>query len=301
MLEIRQLRHFVVVAEELSFTRAARKIPIAQSALSASVRSLERRLHTELFRRTGHSVELTESGEVLLVEARKVLRAADDAEEAVADVEGGIRGRLRIGIMQSLAFGALTDLLIAFRRRRPLVQMEVRLEPRGSRELLRAVQRNRLDLGFVALPCEYPGDIHVTPLTSEPLAVVTPRDHPLADKQTIAIDDLGGEEFVEYPEGWGIRRRVDQIFAERQLEREVIIEVADCRTACELALGGLGFAFVIPSALPGSEPVLQRTEPVIDVEVSLIASKKHASRAAIKAFVAMVEERFTPPPRRATN
>jgi DNA-binding transcriptional LysR family regulator len=301
MLELRQLRHFVVVAEELSFTRAARKIPIAQSAVSASVRSLERRLHTELFRRTGQAVELTESGEVLLVEARKVLRAADAAEEAVADVEGGIRGRLRIGILQSLAFGALTDLLITFRRRRPLVQMEVRVEPRGSRELLRAVQHGRLDIAFVALPGPYPQEVQVIPLSSEPLAVVTPEDHPLADMETIAIDDLGGEAFVEYPEGWGIRRWVDQIFSERHIEREIIIEVADCSTACELALGGLGVAFVIPSALPGAVPVLHRTEPAIDLEVSLIAAKKPAARAATRAFVAMVEDRFRPPPRRAPN
>jgi DNA-binding transcriptional LysR family regulator len=301
MLELRQLRHFMVVAEELSFTRAARKIPIAQSALSASVRSLERRLHTELFRRTGHSVVLTESGEVLLVEARKVLRAADEAEEAVADVEGGIRGRLRIGILQSLAFGALTDLLITFRRRWPLVQMEVRVEPRGSRELLRAVQRSRLDIAFVTLPDAYPQDVHVTPLSSEPLALVTPDDHPLAGKETIAIDDLGGEEFVDYPEGWGIRRIVDQVFSDRHLEREIIIEVADCSTARQLALGGLGLAFVITSALPGAEPAPHRTEPAIEFEVSLIASKQPASRAATKAFVTVVEEMFSPIPRRATN
>ena len=106
MLELRQLRHFVAVAEELSFTRAARKIPLAQSALSASVRSLERTLHTELFKRTGHSVVLTESGEVLLAEARKVLRALDEAQDAVADVEGGIRGTVRLGILQALACGS---------------------------------------------------------------------------------------------------------------------------------------------------------------------------------------------------
>jgi DNA-binding transcriptional LysR family regulator len=179
--------------------------------------------------------------------------------------------------------------------------MEVRVEPRGSRELLRAVQRSRLDIAFVTLPDAYPQDVHVTPLSSEPLALVTPDDHPLSGKETIAIDDLGGEEFVDYPEGWGIRRIVDQVFSERHLEREIIIEVADCSTARQLALGGLGVAFVITSALPGAEPALHRTEPAIEFEVSLIASKKPASRAATKAFVTMVEEMFSPIPRRATN
>jgi DNA-binding transcriptional LysR family regulator len=96
MSDVRQLR-----AEELSFTRAARKIPLAQSALSASVRSLERTLHAQLFNRTGQAVTLTEAGEVLLVEARKILRAMDEAQDAVAEVAGGFRGTLRLGILQA--------------------------------------------------------------------------------------------------------------------------------------------------------------------------------------------------------
>jgi DNA-binding transcriptional LysR family regulator len=291
-LELRQLRHFVAVAEELSFTRAARKFPLAQSALSASVRSLERTLHTELLKRTGHSVALTESGEVLLAEARKIFQMLDEAQDAVGAVEGGIRGTLRIGILQSLAFRAVTDLLIAFRVERPLIKLEVPIEPAGSRELLRAVQANRLDVAFVALPGEYPEDVHVVRLGSEPLALVMPADHRLAEKSTVAINDLGGEVFVDYPAGWGIRRSVDATFADLRLTREVVVEVADCSTACALALCGLGIAFVIPSAVSVSAAVLHRTEPAIDFEVSLVASKS-ASRAATKAFVDLVKDRFS--------
>lgn len=292
MLELRQLRHFVAVAEELSFTRAARKIPLAQSALSASVRSLERTLNTKLFKRTGHSVALTESGEVLLIEARKVLRALDEAQDAVAEVEGGIRGTVRLGILQALAFGALTDLLIAFRAQRPQVQLEVRVEPRGSVELLRAVQKGRLDVAFVSLPGEPAEDVDVLPLGADPLAVVVPHGHQLAGKTTIAIDELAGEAFVDYPQGWGIRRRVDQVFAARRLEREIVVEVGDCQTACSLALSGLGIAFVIPATVPSFKDVLHPTEPVIDLAISLISSRTPASRGATGAFVELVKNRL---------
>jgi DNA-binding transcriptional LysR family regulator len=295
MSELRRLRHFVAVAEELSFTRAARKIPLAQSALSASARSLERSLHTELFKRTGHSVALTESGEVLLADARKIFQARDEAQDAMADVEGAIRGTLRIGILQSLAFRAVTDLLIAFRVERPLIKLEVPIEPAGSRELLRAVQANRLDVAFVALPGEYPQDVHVIRLSSEPLALVMPPDHRLADQPCVAVSDLDSEVFVDYPTGWGIRRSVDATFADLKLRREVVVEVADRSTACALALCGLGIAFVIPSVVSVSEAVLHRTEPAIDFEVSVVASKS-ASRAATKAFVALVEDRFSSTP-----
>jgi DNA-binding transcriptional LysR family regulator len=290
MLELRQLRHFVAVAEELSFTRAARKIPLAQSALSASVRSLERTLHTELFKRTGHSVVLTESGEVLLIEARKVLQALDEAQDAVADIEGGIRGTVRLGILQALAFAPLADLLIAFREQRPQVQLDIRVEPRGSRELLRAVQQNRLDAAFVSIPGETPTDVDVLPLAAAPLAVVVPRDHRLAGKPTIAIDELAGEKFVDYPEGWGIRQLVDQAFEANHLQREIAVEVGDSQTACALALCGLGIAFLIPSTVLSFENVLHATEPVVALPVSLISSRRPTSRVATRAFVELVAD-----------
>jgi DNA-binding transcriptional LysR family regulator len=290
MLEVRQLRHFVAVAEELSFTRAARKIPQAQSALSASVRSLERTLHSELFKRTGHSVVLTESGEVLLIEARKVLQALDEAQDAVADVEGGMRGTVRLGILQALAFTPLADLLTAFRERRPQVQLDVRVEPRGSWELLRAVQQNRLDVAFVSIPGESPADVDVLPLAAATLAVVIPRGHRLAGKPTIAIDELAGQTFVDYPQGWGIRRLVDQVFEENRLQREIAVEVGDSQTACALALSGLGIAFLIPSTVPSFEDVLHATDPAVNLPVSLISSRKPASRAATRAFVDLVAD-----------
>jgi DNA-binding transcriptional LysR family regulator len=301
MLEVRQLRHFVAVADELSFARAARKVPIAQSALSASVRSLERSLHTELFKRTGHSIALTESGQVLLLEARKVLRALDEAQDAVADVEGGVRGTIRLGILQALAFDPLSEILIAYRARRPQVEIEVRVEPRGSIELLRAVQQGRLDIAFVALPDQVPTDIDLVSFGSHDLALVVPSDHRLAGETTIAIDDLASEAFVDYPEGWGIRRSVDQVFAERQLQREIVIEVADSQTACALARCGLGIAFVIPSAVGAFTEVLHPTEPVIDLEVALISSKNPLSRSATEAFVALVAEQFSTPMAKANS
>jgi DNA-binding transcriptional LysR family regulator len=290
MLELRQLRHFVAVAEELSFTRAARKIPLAQSALSASVRSLERALHTELFKRTGHSVVLTESGEVLLTEARKVLQAVDEAQDAVADVEGGIRGTVRLGILQAGAFAPLADLLAAFREQRPQVQLDVRVEPCGSLELLRAVQQNRLDAAFVSIPGEAPEDVDVLPLAAARLAVVVPHDHQLAGKATIALDELAGETFVDYPQGWGIRQLVDRVFDAHRLEREIAVEVGDSQTACALALCGLGIAFLIPSTVPSFEEVLHLTEPVVDLPISLISSRRPASRVATRAFVELVAD-----------
>ena len=292
MVELRHLRHFVAVAEELSFTNAARKIPIAQSALSASVHGLERRLCTQLFERTGQAVALTESGKVLLAEAQKILVAVERAKDAVAAVEGGVRGKVRIGILQSLAFEGMCDLLVDFHSRRPLIELDLWTEPAGSAELVRLVQQSRLDVAFVALPAVRGDGIEIVPLTSEPLRLAVPRDHPLSGRASIALSDLDRQSFVEYPSGWGIRQSVDRAFAEHGLQRTIAIEVADCRMAYELARGGLGLGFVIPTCVSRPDAQLHSTDPAIHFSVSLVASKSPAAPMATRAFVDVVLEHF---------
>lgn len=291
-MELRHLQHFIAVAEELSFTNAARRVHIVQSALSASIRSLERELGTELFKRTGHSVLLTESGKVLLVEARKITQAVTAAQDAVAAVEGGLRGLVRVGILQSLAFGDLVDVLVDFHSRRPQVRIETRVEPGGSRELVKAVQDGHLDVAFVGLPDESPADIDVAPLSCEALAVAVPRNHRLYGRPRVDIDELDGEPFVDYPPGWGIRCRVDQMFADRGLSRDIVVEIADCRTAFELALAGLGLAFVIPSSVGVRGDTLTQVTPAMPFEVSIITGIKPQPHAAARAFVDVVRAHF---------
>src|SRR5579859_2695158 len=101
-MELRQLEHFVAVAEERSFTRAAARLHLVQSTLSVSIKSLERELGGRLFDRTTHRVTLTDAGQALLAEARNALAAVDAARDAVAAAHGGLRGTVRVGIMRSL-------------------------------------------------------------------------------------------------------------------------------------------------------------------------------------------------------
>ncbi len=293
-MELRHLQHFIAVAEELSFTNAARRVHIVQSALSASVRSLERDLGTELFTRTGHSVLLTESGKVLLIEARKVADAVEAAQDAVAAVEGGLRGRARVGILQALALRDLADVLILFHSRRPHVRIEARVEPAGSGELVKSVQNGQLDVAFASLPGDdYPPDVDVVVLGRETLELAVPANHPLYGKDHIDLDELDGEAFVDYPAGWGIRRSVDRLFADRGLSREIVVEVADCRTAFELAVGGLGIAFVIPSTTAGGRnATLHQVTPAVPFEVSIVTGTQPPPRAATRAFVGLVLGHF---------
>src|SRR5882757_7843025 len=156
-MELRQLEYFVAVAEECHFTRAAKRMHVAQSGLSSSIRSLERELGASLFVRSTRQVELTPAGHALLVEARRALNATDAARDAVAAVQGLIRGSLAVGSLQCLHVVHLPAVLARFHTAHPGV--EIRLRHGGSNELADQVRTGRLDLAFVSLPMRAADDV----------------------------------------------------------------------------------------------------------------------------------------------
>jgi DNA-binding transcriptional LysR family regulator len=295
-VELRHLEHFVAVAEERSFTRAAARMHLVQSALSVSIRSLERELGGRLFDRTTHQVELTDAGRALLVEARNTLAAADAARDAVAAVHGGLRGSVRVGIMHSLTLIDLAAVLTRYHRERPQVQIIPSAAQGGSAELVRQVMDGRLDLAFAALPSDYPPGLTVRPLASEPILLACPDDHPLAQRRAIPLTELDGEPFVDFPSGWGTRLSVDRRFLESGLRRVVAVEVADVPTVIELVRAGFGFAFLSPSLASGSRNVALRPvrpEPVFMVSVITAADRRPS--AAAQALIDLVLTTYAAP------
>jgi DNA-binding transcriptional LysR family regulator len=288
-VELRHLEHFLAVAEERSFTRAAARIHLVQSALSVSVRSLEHELGTRLFDRTTHSVQLTDAGTVLVVEARRTLAAAEAALDAVAAVRGGLRGTVRIGIMLSLALIDLAGLLTRYHLEHPNVRLVPSPAEGGSADLVRDVSDGKLDLAFASLPAGHPKGLHLRTLAAEEMLLACPPDHPLAGRRRISLTELDGETFVDYPSGWGTRVSIDRLFAEAGLHREVAVEVGDIPTVSELVRAGFGFAFVSPSTLPDPQRLtLRHVRPHPRFVVSLVTPAARPSSAAAQAFVDLV-------------
>jgi DNA-binding transcriptional LysR family regulator len=310
-VELRHLEHFVAVAEDHSFTRAASRVHLVQSALSVSIRSLEKELGAQLFERTTHRVELTDAGSVLLTEARRTLAAADAARDAVAvaAVHGGLRGTVRIGIMHSLSLIDLAALLTTYHRDRPRVQLVPTAAQGGSAELVREVIDGRLDLAFAALPSEYPAAISVRRLAAEEMVLACPPDHPLARRKRIGLSELDGERFVEFPPGWGTRLAVDRLFQNAGLRREIAVEVADISNVLDLVNAGFGLAFLGPSTVADlHRAALRRVRPAPEFTVSLITSSERTPSAAARALVDLVTATFPgsarvprPQPRTATT
>jgi DNA-binding transcriptional LysR family regulator len=285
-MELRQLEHFIAVAEESSFTRAAQRLHLVQSTLSVSIRGLERELGGRLFERTTHQVRLTDAGRALLTEARTTLAAADAARDAVADVLGGVRGTVHVGIMHSLRLFDLAAVLTRYHAMHPRVQIVPHTALGGSAELVAGVLDGELDLAFTALPGRYPHGLAVTPLAAEPLRLACPEGHPLAERERIELAELDGERFVDFPAGWGTRASVDRIFEREGLQREIAVEVTDIPTAVELVRAGFGLAFLGESLTVGARPVpLRPIHPEPMFEVSLVIPTGRRMSAAARAFV----------------
>jgi DNA-binding transcriptional LysR family regulator len=246
-----------VVAEELSFTRASRRLHVVQSGVSSSIQGLERELGVSLFDRDRHRVTLTTAGLALLPEARATLAAAQAAAEAVAAAAAGLRGTLTIGTMTLPPGGTarfdLPGVLGRFHAGHPRVLVRLRTFPGGPADLTREVLSGALDLALVSVPGEAPAGLWVRQLAQEPLALICPPAHPLASPASaggVTLQALAGEAFIDFPPGWGTRAVVDRAFAAAGLERHVSFEVADYATAVGLVRNGLGVAFVPESAGP---------------------------------------------------
>ncbi|GAA2251733.1 transcriptional regulator [Streptomyces ruber] len=242
-MELRHLRYFVAVAEEQHFTRAAERLMVSQSGLSASVRALERELRAPLFVRTTRRVTLTEAGRALLDEAERILDRVRAAHEAVAAVQGVLRGTLSVGAEQCLAGVHVAGLLAAFRRQHP--DVEVRLRQAGAGTLADEVAAGRLDLAFGVRTRADDEQLRSVSLTSEAMVVLCPPAHRLAAAGAVLTPrDLAGETFVDFHPDWGPRRTTDAAFVSAGVHRTVALEVNDVHTLLDLVDEGLGVAVV---------------------------------------------------------
>jgi DNA-binding transcriptional LysR family regulator len=215
---------------------------VAQSGLSASIRSLERELGASLFLRSTRQVELTPAGRAFLVEARRALSATDAAKDAVAAVQGLLRGSLAIGSLQCLHVVHLPAVLARFLAVHP--GLEIRLRQGGSGELIEQVRAGRLDLAFVSRPARCPDDILVEPLASEPLVLACAPEHPFAARAEVELAELRAEQFVDFHPDWGTRDLVDNALTAAGVERRVSLEVTDVHSLLDLVTCGLGVALV---------------------------------------------------------
>jgi DNA-binding transcriptional LysR family regulator len=246
-MELRQLRYFVAVAEELHFGRAAARLHMSQPPLSAQVRKLENTIGVRLLERSTRRIALTSAGELFYRRAREILNSADAAGEEAREADAGRRGRLRIGFVGSANFTVLPLAVRTFRQARPKV--ELRLEPLTSSEQVEALHADALDVGLVRLPALGTG-LHLETILTEAMVVAVPDNHTLSTRASIKAEDLVGQPMVLFPYQPmpGFVSQVLDIFASLEATPHIVQQAVHHETILGLVAADVGLSILPASA-----------------------------------------------------
>ncbi|CAK6493007.1 Hca operon transcriptional activator HcaR [Pantoea sp. Nvir] len=246
-IELRHLRYFLAVAEELHFGRAAQRLSISQPPLSQQIMQLEQAIEAKLFTRTNRSVQLTPAGRQFLSDTRAILQQVEQAAERAARLERGEEGELRIGFTSSAPFtGLVSDALYQFRQRWP--QVHIQIQEINTRQQLAPLHEGRLDLG-VMRNTALPPDLRYQLLLREPLRAVVHWAHPLADEETISVRALASEPFVFFdPQGGtALHGEILSLLRRYQIKPYIMQEVGEAMTILGLVATGLGVS-ILPAS-----------------------------------------------------
>ncbi|MBF6095445.1 LysR family transcriptional regulator [Nocardia cyriacigeorgica] len=242
-MELQQMRYVLAVAETNSFTRAAERCLVVQSALSHQIARLERELGARLFDRTSRRVRLTPAGVAFLPAARQCLEAAERAAAEVAAAVGEIRGRLAVGLIPSVAAVDVPAALREFRSRYPHVRINLRVG--ASEGLAERVEQGALDVAFLGLPpTARPRGVAAHELARDRLVAVVAPEHPLAGTTSVDLHRLSSEVFVDLPPGTAGRAQSDLAFAAAGLDRDVAFEVTSAEYIARLVSQDLCIAML---------------------------------------------------------
>ena len=251
-MDLRRIRYFIVLSEELHFGRAAQRLNIAQPPLSQQIRVLEEELGARLFERSNRRVELTAAGKALLPEARALVAQAERTGEVARRAQLGELGELRVGFTGSAAFGSvIPKLIFEFRCRLP--EVHLRLEELTTQQQLTAMVERRLEVAFVRgmTPPDLPSWLQVTRLFEDALVVVLPAQHPLAARESaLSIEALKDEGFVMYPResGTGVYDQIIALCQQAGFAPRLAQEARESPTIVGLVAAGLGVA-IVPASL----------------------------------------------------
>jgi DNA-binding transcriptional LysR family regulator len=240
-MELRQLEYFLAVVEQGSFTRAAARLYMVQSSLSASLLGLERELGTELFIRGRRGVELTDAGRAFLDHARAAIEDADRARDAVAGVKGLLRGSVRIGTVAVPRSVDVVATILLFQERHPGVDVHVFHD--GASDLIGLVADGQVDFALTPLTHRTTPALRIEPVVTTPLVVACPADHRLAGARGVDLREVLDEMIIDLPRGWWIRDLFDRMVEERDLARRVRMEVNEWFGALTMVERGVGVCY----------------------------------------------------------
>ena len=291
-MELRHLRYFMAVAEELNFSRAAEKLHIAQPPLSQQIRDLEAEIGVRLFDRTKRRVKLTAAGQVFVDKIQQVLGQIEQAVEAAQRASRGEIGRLSLGFNSSATYSVLPTLLSAFRERCPEVVLD--LHELTTQQQILHLQQQQIDAGILYLPPIDLEELEIVSVLKEGMAIAIPASHPLATLERVSIQAFNRELFILPPArlGSGLYNQIIQFFQQTGFSPTAVQEAIQLQTSISLVAGGVGVALV-PASLQNLQRagVIYRSlvEPTPEIEIAT-AWRKGERSPILQNFIESVRE-----------
>ncbi|AGL14328.1 LysR family transcriptional regulator [Actinoplanes sp. N902-109] len=291
-MDLRQIEYFVAVAEEANFTKAAERVHITQSGVSAQIRQFEREVGAELFDRSSRTVRLTAAGQAALPYARSALAAAEGFRQAVDDVTGLVRGQLRLGMVVGCTVTPLFEALAAFHYAHPSI--EITLSEANSDVLVEQVRAGVVDVALIGAAGEVPDGLTAHTVVSDGLVAVVPPEHALAAATEVTLRRLLAYQLICLPEGTGIRSVLDQACVAAGVRPKVALQATAPGAVAGLADRGLGVA-ILSSSTAAAHPELIAV-PITDVAVpALLALVWRTEGTVLAAFLPYCRKTFAAP------
>ncbi len=290
-MELRHLRYFVTVAEELHFGRAATRLAIVQPSLSQQIQQLEDELGFPLLHRTKRSVELTDAGKVFLVEAKRALAQVQEAKRAAQRAYRGEVGRLVVGYISSSTYDLLPVMLRVYRERFP--DVEVGLRELTTHEQIRALEEEYIDVGLLRLPISTPM-VSAEVVRREPIVCVLPDGHPLASRERVAVSLLADEPFVlqSSHRGGGYYMQLMKLCLAAGFSPNVVQEVTEMHIIVSLVAAGMGVSLVPLSAcnIRSQGVVYRELEGTPALSEMAVAWLRSSRSALVQNFLTVARE-----------
>lgn len=289
-MELRNLASFVRASELHSFSQAAKELGYSQSAISMQISQLESELDTRLFDRVGKTIALTPQGRQFFEYAQNILRMVENAQSVMRNATN-VNGQLRIAMAESICMSLFPDTLTEYRRLYPDVQLIIKSST--TENMFRALAQNDVDLVYQLDNQVYRSDLVVPLCTRVPIIFIAPADHPLADKQSVDLEECVNYPFILTEKGLSYRSQLDALLAARGLEIKPVLEIGNTDVICRLVESGMGLAFLpefVARASLDAGRIKQLHVSGVDVKLyrQLIYSKGKWMTPAMQALIDLI-------------
>lgn len=295
-MEFWQIEVFKAVAEEKSFSRAGQRLGRTQPAISSTIKLLEEEIEEPLFDRLGKSIRLTAAGELLMEYAKRLVRLREEAVLAVGELRGLNRGTLRLGANETTCLYLLPEVLSAFKREHPQIQIDI--QRAITRSITERVIDGALDFGIVTMPMKNPRLEAIT-IHRDELALIVGPAHALASRRSVKMIDLADEPFILHKIGTTTRERLAKHFSDGGVKLKVTMELASIETIKRFVSIGMGISIaprlcIAREIEEGSLVALTIRDARLQRKLGLIYNKDRYQSQAARAFLALITDNQPP-------